>query len=423
MNQSDTKNKNFCIMPHTHMEIAPRGGSRPCCAYRQDLIFDNKDDMFSVPQANVAKTSMDNIFNNHFVWKQARRLSSNNEFNPACVQCHMEEKAGLESYRIGNNNKFGKYIDELEDDKKLLSLELKLGAKCNLACRICTSFHSNKLLKEDSIKIWGNINKDWMRSMQAQSDWSQDEKFWKQIYDVSENLKYIKFTGGEPLIIDQHFEYLEWLAEQNLDVEISYITNGTVKLSDKIKNIWSKFSHVHMSISIDAVGELEEYIRTGCNWEEQKTNIQDYVEFLGADNIGITCTVGTLNVHKINEFIEYFEQAGLSNKINFVFNVLTSPAYLSIRNLNDDAKHHLNSVYNNLINTNRNIPDKIINGLNNIRNSFNREKDLNFDSSVAVEITKKDAMHNLANKNKERHSFKELEPEWFEILKEKGETC
>ena len=407
-------------MPHTHMEIAPRGSSLPCCAYKTQLLR-KKDDIetFLIPSPNVSKASLANIFDNHPYWKDARRRSLKNEFNPACQQCHMEEKAGLESYRLSNNKKFGKYISEIEGDRKLLSLELKLGAKCNLACRTCSSSHSNMLLKEDSIKVWGNINKDWIRDMQSKSDWAQDENFWKRVYNVSKDLKYIKFTGGEPLIIEKHFEYLDWLVKNNLDIEIGYITNGTVKLSERIKNIWDKFSHVHMSVSIDAVGDLEEYMRTGCVWEEQKQNIKDYVDFLGITNVGITCTVSTLNVHKIPDFINYFNDTG----IQIVFNILTHPEHLGIRNLKQPAKDYLNSVYNNLINTNEHIlSEQTLHGIDNIKNSFNRKHTLNGDElNIPGEITRKDSMYNLANKNK-RHSYKELEPDWFEIL-EKGEIC
>ena len=400
-------------MPHTHMEIAPRGPALPCCAFKIDKFSDS----FSVTQPNVSKTPIKTIFNKHHIWEKSRNLSIANTFNPSCAQCHSEESAGLKSYRMNSNEKFYKYINFKEESHKLLSLELKLGAKCNLACRICSSSHSNKLLKEDSFKIFGKVNKEWIRDTQSKSEWATSDDWWSQVYEVSEDLKYIKFTGGEPLLIDQHFKYLEWLAENNLDPEISYITNGTVKLSDKIKTIWSKFSKVHMSVSLDAVDELGEYIRTNSLWEEQRKNLSDYSDLLSKQNVSITCTISILNVHKIKDFIDFLKEDGYDRGVTF--NILTNPKELAIQNLNDDSKAFLNSVYNNLINTNVETPEYIINGLKNIQNTFNRSRANNVNIASAIE--KKDELYNLANNNK-RHDYRKLEPDWFNIIKE-GETC
>jgi organic radical activating enzyme len=34
---------------------------------------------------------------------------------------------------------------------------------------------------------------------------------------VSSDLEYLQFTGGEPLLIQEQYQYLEWLAENNID--------------------------------------------------------------------------------------------------------------------------------------------------------------------------------------------------------------
>ena len=294
-----------------------------------------------------------------------------------------------------------------------------MGAKCNLACRICSSSHSNQLLKEDSYNIFGTINKEWIRDLQSQSDWATDDEWWEKVYDISGNLKNIQFTGGEPLIIDQHFKYLEWLSTNNIDPEISYITNGTVELSEKIKNIWRNFSNVEVTISIDAIGDLGEYIRTNSVWEIQKKNLLEYIDFLGHSNISVICTVSVLNVHKIKDFIDFFSNIGILDDIGMIFNILTYPEYLTISNLNSGAKEYLNCVYNNIINTNEDIPKHIINGLKNIKSSIDIEK--NKDVGVADGILKKDELYNTVNRHK-KHSFSELEPDWFNIIKE-GEKC
>jgi MoaA/NifB/PqqE/SkfB family radical SAM enzyme len=52
---------------------------------------------------------------------------------------------------------------DADNDTKLKSIELKLGAKCNLECRTCSPNSSNKLLKEGSYERFGKVDKDWIR--------------------------------------------------------------------------------------------------------------------------------------------------------------------------------------------------------------------------------------------------------------------
>lgn len=405
-----SKDKNFCVMPFTHMEIAPRGNTLPCCAFKSQELF-KKEDAFTVPSPNVNKIGLTTIFEKHAYWVKSRNLALKNEINPACVQCHMEEESGSRSYRQRMNKKYLPYIDIEKEKKKLLTLELKLGAKCNIACRMCSSQHSNKLLKEDSIVAFGEVNKDWIRDMQSKSDWATTDVFWNQIYDISHELVSVKFTGGEPLIIQEHFKYLKWMSDNSIDPIINYITNGTVKLTDDIKDIWKKFHHVHMSLSIDAVGDLEEYIRTGTVWEEKKKNINDYIEFLGKDEVSFTVTVNSLNVDSILNLIDWLVNDMETD--NVVFNILMHPAKFNLRNLPDNAKEHINYKLNNIINTNSKYSDNIINGLKNIQSSMNRSREDDVD--VAKEILKQEAVYKLANKKE--ISFEKIEPFWFNILK------
>ena len=413
-----SKDENFCVMPFTHMEISPRGFSLPCCAFKNERLF-SKEQSFTVPHPNVNTTTLTNIFEKHPFWEKSRKLALENEINPACIQCHMEEKSGLKSYRINSNERYLKYIDIEKEKKKILSLELKLGAKCNIACRMCSAQHSNKLLKEDSINAFGEINKEWIRDMQSKSDWVKGDKFWKQVYDKSRDLVSVKFTGGEPLIIQEHFAYLKWLSENNIDPKIGYITNGTVKLTDDIKDIWKKFSHVHISLSIDAIGDLEEYIRTGTIWEEKEKNIKDYIEFLGLDDVSFIVTVNSLNVNSIFNLIKWLENnVGFENNIIITFNILMYPEKYDLRNLPDNAKEYINYKLNNIINTNSKYPDNILNGMKNIQRSMKRPRSHNI--NIADEIIKQEATYKLANKKE--ISFEKIEPEWFNIIKE-GEKC
>jgi MoaA/NifB/PqqE/SkfB family radical SAM enzyme len=80
---------------------------------------------------------------------------------------------------------------------------------------------------------------------------------------------YFEFTGGEPFLIEEHFELLRFAVESGFakNIEIHYNTNATVFPEEAIE-IWKHFKTVEIAFSIDNVGKRFEYERYGADWEE-----------------------------------------------------------------------------------------------------------------------------------------------------------
>ena len=94
-----------------------------------------------------------------------RKQFLNNERPPECSECWDIEDAhtavGFEvdgSFRIRANTDFKKYMHLKKQLDKPVWLQLKLGAKCNLTCRTCSSGNSNQWLKADAITAYENID-------------------------------------------------------------------------------------------------------------------------------------------------------------------------------------------------------------------------------------------------------------------------
>ena len=82
-------------------------------------------------------------------------------------------------------------------------------------------------------------------------------KFWNQIEPLLEHVEHIYFAGGEPLIMDEHYQVLDYFVKhQKFDVEISYNTNFSVmKFKGRdIMRIWDQFKNVRVGASLDASG-------------------------------------------------------------------------------------------------------------------------------------------------------------------------
>ena len=348
------------------------------------------------------------------IWYDLRKKSLKNEYEPGCKNCYFHEESGSGSRRIWANTTFPHTMGK----NKITSMELKLGAKCNLACRSCSSLSSNKLLKEDSMLRFGEINKQWMRNLQSYSDWTQDPKFWDELKSISHDMEYIQFTGGEPLLIQEHYDYLKWLGENNVDAAIQYITNATIGVDDYKKSLWDKFTKLVVDFSIDAVGELGEYMRTGSVWEEQVRNIKsfmDYREERMSNNkileLNFSVTVGILNVHRMHELYEWIYDMGLGDIVNISINLVRFPEWMDVSQLNDEAKDIARKELNRIKSSNR-YSEFHKGKVNVVLNKLDETPETK--QSVLQRLRFKEKTYNSVNKVP--ISYKDIMPEWWNKL-------
>lgn len=311
-------NNNFCVAPFIHLNIGPRGPISPCCVYTSDV-------------GNVN----DGILN---VWDgpnltALREQFLNNERPDECRNCWATEDAEGFSYRIFANKNFSSYVKLQQQLPKPIWLQLKLGAKCNLACRTCDADSSNKLLKQTSYSLFGKIDKNWIRRKQKRSSFIDNDSFWKEIRDMSENLELLTLTGGEPLINDHHYTYLEWCVDQGYakNIQLDYITNGTVELDNYKKELWKNFKHVHIDISIDGTGKLVEYIRTGIKWDSVRKNILEYKKEY---NASISWLISIYNIRYVDQIFSFCDE----HDIQLTLNPLHAPVWQNVKTLPESVK-------------------------------------------------------------------------------------
>lgn len=424
---ADERSKYFCILPHSHLNLTARGHTIACCNYnwRTSPVLGKEIDGSLVPKHQDLPIT--EIFNEHEEWKQLRYNSLNNIPSPGCKNCYMYEKNGAFSHRMWANEHF-KDIKVTKDNHTLKSFELKLGAKCNLACRSCSSQSSNKLLKEDSLLMFETLDKDWIRKRQLGSDWIHDETFWNGLHDVSHDLEYIQFTGGEPLLIQEHYDYLRWLIKNNIRPSISYVTNATIRLTDEIRQLWNEFPSINISFSIDAIGKLGEYMRTGSVWEEQQRNIREYIDYFNERNelpgisnrCSIATTVSILNVYSMGLMIDYLKSFNDPNILDtWAVNMVTSPKWLSVANIPTDIKPIIKHRLNKVINTS-DISERAYSNLNLIINSMDtvlNDKEVIHENGKFVDRLKLQE-RNYFLANKKMMNYKKIEPEWWKLLTE-----
>ena len=78
--------------------------------------------------------------------------------------------------------------------------------------------------------------------------------------DLSE-VDRLKFMGGEPMLHPNHEEFLDKLVTENIysgRVTARYHTNGTVKPSDRVLEVWDQLGSVEVAFSIDGVDKMND---------------------------------------------------------------------------------------------------------------------------------------------------------------------
>jgi MoaA/NifB/PqqE/SkfB family radical SAM enzyme len=86
-------------------------------------------------------------------------------------------------------------------------------------------------------------------------------------------------TGGEPTISADLLNFLQWLISEDLAKNIILIfnTNG-VSLKKPFLEAVQKFKKCNFSVSVDATGPVDHYIRFPINWQRRQQNIQHLMD-------------------------------------------------------------------------------------------------------------------------------------------------
>jgi organic radical activating enzyme len=259
---------------------------------------------------------------------------------PECQKCWNLEDQGLKSDRIVKNSSLDFYWDRdlpfiYEDIKngldEILMLKLLTSYTCNATCISCNSRSSSK---------WGDLEQQIDPSKSQQKYKFIDLDYVKQKVDFK-NLKMLSLIGGEPLYEKKNFDLLEHIIELGNDqVFLSMVTNGSVALTEKQKQILSKFKNINFSVSIDGIGPVFEYLRFPLKWHDLTRNLEFFKEI--TDNISSNYSLSNLNVLYHNQTVEWFDK----NNIVYSVNPIYIPSWLQTRALPTTVKQILKQQLN-----------------------------------------------------------------------------
>lgn len=249
------------------------------CAYIEKKIF-------------AKYKNIEDYYNSHEL-KNLQNNLSNGIKDEICKACWNNEDVGITSMRQS----------VLRDrcataQNRISQVKLHTGNTCNLACMMCFPSVSSTWNK-----LW--IEKNYPERFVKEKGFEDYDNYVENYIKKNiDDILFIETLGGEPLFSKTFVSLLNWIVENGKSKKITLyiITNLTILPSSLVK-ILSCFKKIVLTVSLEGIGSVNNYIRWGSNFEIINQNIK-IAKSKGFD-LGILATVNSLNLHRIHEIYNY----------------------------------------------------------------------------------------------------------------------
>jgi glutamate-1-semialdehyde 2,1-aminomutase len=171
---------------------------------------------------------------------------------------------------------------------------------------------------------------------QGGMQWFQENEFLiGELFAYPERFTQLNIIGGEPLLIKEVRTILRHLIDSGVsnNIVLGITTNGSFA-DDEWFELTAKFEAVHLAISVDGYGKVNEYIRFPSDWQKIAENVAKFGT-QSNNYCAINLTVQAYNILNIVEVVEFCDRVG----IGFRAHLLQHPDYLSPFVLPLDIRH------------------------------------------------------------------------------------
>jgi len=232
-------------------------------------------------------------------------------------------------------------------------IEISLGNTCDLKCVYCNHHYSSQWATE-KLK-YKEITLENIEDELPKTNTLYEDIFWKWFeIESGASTHAINFIGGEPLIIDKFYTYLDRIisfyeinppAKDYIDISVVSNFNTPPKLYQKFLSktldiILSEKIKLDMNVSIESIGKRAEFIRTGTDWELLNSNINKFISYVDMTDLNkddrkvifnLQIALNALCVSDLPNFFRYVVDLEKNNerKIHIRQNQITDPGWLS----------------------------------------------------------------------------------------------
>ena len=289
--------------------------SKHCNMIEKGLFVSHRGVSFCC--SNSDKTKVDPVFFFTNYKKESLQLMQQNQIVKGCENCFKNEKEKISSKRIEY-----KTHDDLQYKSNPKIIELDLSNFCNLKCIMCGPTRSSQWAKIDNTDGISAVSK----------------KIIDQVGELSSDLEYLDIQGGEPSIMQEYEYYFKILEEKKIikNITVNVVTNLT-NINTKFYDFLRKFKSVRLSVSIDAYGQANDYIRWPSKFEQINQNLHKICNknnFENIKKINIMNTINILSMFGYDLFLKWsaeIEKICYANEKTFeIYNsIVKHPSFLS----------------------------------------------------------------------------------------------
>ena len=327
--------KTFCPLPWIHISLNSSGKGRVCSVSHKYL----KDDS-NKPISYKQFTNISSYFNSKD-YKKIRLQMLSSKRPSHCSYCFYQEDHGVKSIRHKLIYKYQSEIHYLlnctnKDGSikypKILYLDMDLGNKCNLRCRMCSPENSYSIGKD-----WLLMNKSFNEhdTNSALNDkWYVSSHFIDLMKTFLFSVKDIYIKGGEPMLVKEHSKILEIIIKEGHadHICLKYNSNYTI-IPEHLLSLWKHFKKIEFNCSLEGFGDLNDYIRYPSKWKDQKKNIYnlDEISYQNKNiDVFIHTTFQAYNVSRIPDLLLFLRLAHFKSIFRFPYFIwVKNPKWLS----------------------------------------------------------------------------------------------
>ena len=360
----NNSSKTFCPLPWIHLATRPNGDVRVCCTANASGAGEDDSKEVGLVTANgvnmnLQTSTLAEVWNSNYM-KTIRLQMLDNKIPTSCTKCFKEESSGITSKRQWETVVWKERLDldsivantQLDGTLpvEIPYFDLRLGNLCQLKCIMCSPHDSSSWIKEWKIQYSKYKTIELQTDQRWDSDfdytWYKKGSFLDDMRRQSENIRELYFAGGEPLLIPEHYKILEFMIDTGAATNcvLRYNSNG-LELPEKLFDLWKHFKQVKFNFSVDAYGELNDYIRYPSKWNNVVTNLERMDDTPDNITVNIACAVQLLNVLYITELV-YWKESMNFKKINMPpygagligTHLVYLPSYLNVRVLPEHLK-------------------------------------------------------------------------------------
>ena len=283
------KPDSLCLAPWVHTYLSPQTERRMCCASREPAQnFEQYIDTASGTGQYIPITLEQHWNSEHM--RSVRRRMIAGETLPECDVCN-SKLLNTNVYKTYFAHLFGHKLEQVYESTDAtgyttmqpVSWDYRFSNLCNFKCRTCGDMLSSAWESEQrqhNMIDYTNPKNGWMRpEVRTQISTFQDQQIEQEFAQAVEQhrVEEIYWVGGEPLMYEQHWRYMQRIVELNDGNRVYARYNTNLSRVDYrginlYQDILSCIRDWQICASLDGTGATGEYIRTGLDYKQFRNN-------------------------------------------------------------------------------------------------------------------------------------------------------